>query len=130
VFAGKAWFDPIEAEPRMRARGFLVEMIEQEPAAALGRDRYRRGTVEGHYNGTRPRWLFGFFNPIKIAVPRARLSAADVSREWRSAVLRRYAQMTRQVESLIASWKAQESPVPCVLPRIWTCGDGAGGAVG
>ena len=35
LFAGEAWFDPIEAERRDRVRGFLEEMIEQEVTAAL-----------------------------------------------------------------------------------------------
>ena len=30
LFAGDAWFDPIEAELRERVRQFLEEMIEQE----------------------------------------------------------------------------------------------------
>jgi putative transposase len=41
---------------------------------------------------------------VEIAVPRARLRAAGdgATREWRSAVLPRYARMTREVEALIA----------------------------
>jgi transposase-like protein len=40
---------------------------------------------------------------VEIAVPRARLQAEDGgSREWRSAVLPRYARRTRQLEALIA----------------------------
>src|SRR5881227_573014 len=104
LFSGEAWFDPIEAELRQRIRGFLEEMIEQEATAALGRGRYQRGAAAGYRNGTRTRRLLGSFGPVEIAVPRARLSAADgSSREWRSAVLPRYARMTRQVEALIAS---------------------------
>jgi putative transposase len=104
LFAGQAWFDPIEAELRERVRGFLEEMVEQEATAALGRSRYQRGAAAGYRNGTRARRLLGCFGPVEIAVPRARLSVADgTSREWRSAVLPRYARMTRQVEALIAS---------------------------
>jgi putative transposase len=104
LFSGEAWFDPIEAELRERIRGFLEEMVEQEATAALGRSRYQRGASAGYRNGTRSRRLLGSFGPIEIAVPRARLLAADgTSREWRSAVLPRYARMTRQVEALIAS---------------------------
>jgi putative transposase len=104
LFAGKGWFDPIEADLRERVRQFLEEMIEQEATAALGRGRYERGAAAGYRNGTRKRRLLGSFGPVEIAVPRARLSAADgTSREWRSAVLPRYARMTRQVEALIAS---------------------------
>src|SRR5690348_13148310 len=104
LFAGEAWFDPIEAALRERVRLFLEELVEQEATAALGRGRYQRGADRGYRNGRRSRGLLGSFGPIEIAVPRARLVAADgTSREWRSAVLPRYARMTRQVEAMIAS---------------------------
>jgi putative transposase len=104
LFSGEAWFDPIEAELRERIRGFLEEMVEQEAMAALGRRRYQRGAAAGYRHGTRARRLLGSFGPVEIAVPRARLMAADGSRrEWQSAVLPRYARMTRQIEALIAS---------------------------
>jgi putative transposase len=104
LLSGEVWFDPIEAELRERVRGFLEEMVEQEATAALGRGRYQRGAAGGYRNGMRSRRLLGSFGPIEIAVPRARLFAADgTSREWRSTVLPRYARMTRQVEAIIAS---------------------------
>jgi putative transposase len=104
LFAGEAWFDPIEAGLRERVRQFLEEMIEQEATAALGRGRYERGAAAGYRNGTRKRRLLGSFGPVDIAVPRARLSADDgTTHEWQSAALPRYARMTRQVEALIAS---------------------------
>jgi transposase-like protein len=104
LFAGQAWFDPIEAELRKRIQQFLEEMIEQEATAALGRGRYERGAAAGYRNGMRKRRLLGSFGPVEIAAPRARLSAADgTTHEWRSAVLPRYARMTRQAEALIAS---------------------------
>jgi transposase-like protein len=104
LLTAEVWFDPIEAELRERVRGFLEEMVEQEATAALGRSRYQRGAGGGYRNGTRSRRLLGSFGPMEIAVPRARLFAADgTSREWQSAVLPRYARMTRQVEALIAS---------------------------
>ena len=103
LFAGEAWFDPIEAGLRDRIRGFLEELIEQELEAALGRGRYERGPPAGHRHGRRERRLTGSFGPVEIVVPRARLRAADgTKREWRSAILPRYARMTRQVEALIA----------------------------
>ena len=104
LFAGEAWFDPIEAGLRERIRGFLEELIEQELTEALGRGRYERGgAAAGHRHGRRERRLVGSFGPVDIAVPRARLAAEDgTTREWRSAVLPRYARMTRQVEALIA----------------------------
>jgi putative transposase len=103
LFAGAAWFDPIEAGLRGRIRGFIEELVEQELAEALGRQRYERGGTLGHRHGRRERRLTGSFGPVEIAVPRARLRAEDgATREWRSAVLPRYARMTRQVEALIA----------------------------
>ena len=104
LFAGEAWFDPIEAEVRERVRQFLESMIDEEATAALGRGRYERGAAAGYRNGTRKRRLLGSFGPVEIAVTRARLTTADgATREWRSAVLPRYARMTRHVEALIAS---------------------------
>src|ERR1700745_3470087 len=86
LFAGEAWFDPIEAELRERVRLFLEEMIEQEATAALGRGRYQRGAAAGYRNGTRSRRLLGSFGPVEIAVPRAPLLApAGPSRESRAA---------------------------------------------
>jgi transposase-like protein len=103
LFAGGAWFDPIEAGLRERIRGFIEELVEQELTEALGRRRYERGRAAGHRHGRRERRLVGSFGPVEVAVPRARLAAADgATREWRSAVLPRYARMTRQVEALIA----------------------------
>ena len=70
----------------------------------MGRGRYERGAAAGYRNGTRKRHLLGSFGPVEIAVPRARLSAADgTTHEWQSAVLPRYARMTRQVEALITA---------------------------
>jgi putative transposase len=104
LFSGEAWFDPIEAKLRERIRGFLEEMVEQEATAALGRSRYQRGAIAGYRNGTRSRRLLGSFGPVEITVPRVRLRAGDgTSREWRSAVLPRYARMTKQAESLITA---------------------------
>src|SRR3712207_7499110 len=104
LFVGETWFDPIEAGLRERIRGLIEELVEQELEAALGRGRYERGGVAGHRHGHRRRQLTGSFGPVEIAVPRARLQVGDGStREWRSAVLPRYARRTRQAEALIAS---------------------------
>ena len=105
LFAGTAWFDPIEAGIRDRVRGFIQELLEQELAAALGRARHERaaGEPKGYRNGTRERQLLGSFGPIELSVPRARMAAKGGStQEWRSASLPRYARMTKQVEALIA----------------------------
>jgi transposase-like protein len=105
LFAGEAWFDPIEAGIRGRIRGFIEELLEQELTAALGRARHERaaGEVKGYRNGTRERQLLGSFGPVEVDVPRARMAAeGGGTREWRSSALPRYARMTRQVEALIA----------------------------
>jgi len=105
LFAGDAWFDPIEAGIRERVRGFIQELIGQELDAALGRGRYERDAEapKGYRNGTRERQLIGSFGPVEISVPRARMAAeGGGTQEWRSAALPRYARMTRQVEALIA----------------------------
>jgi putative transposase len=104
LFAGETWFDPIETGVRGRIRGLIEELVEQELEAALGRGRYERaGGTRGHRHGHRKRQLTGSFGPVEIAVPRARLREEDGStREWRSAVLPRYARRTRQLEALIA----------------------------
>jgi len=105
LFAGEAWFDPIEAGIRDRVRGFIQELLEQELTAVLGRIRHERaeGELAGYRNGTRERQLLGSFGPVELSVPRARMTAeGGGTQEWRSAALPRYARMTRQVEALIA----------------------------
>ena len=105
LFAGEAWFDPIELGIRDRVRGFIQELLEQELTTALGRCRHERalGEPKGYRNGTRERQLLGSFGPVEISVPRARMAKADGGpREWSSPSLPRYARMTRQVEALIA----------------------------
>ena len=71
LFAGEAWFDPIEAGIRDRIRGFIEELLEQELTAALGRDRCERavGGAKGYRNGTRERQLLGSFGPVQVSVP-------------------------------------------------------------
>lgn len=106
------WFDPIETAVRHRVREFIEALVAAEVDEALGRVRYQRrlGTPEGVVGGTagyrhgqRERQLLGSFGPVRISVPRARLTGADgTNREWRSEVLPRYARMTKQVEALIA----------------------------
>ncbi len=93
LFAGDAWFDPIEAGIRDRVRGFIQELLEQELAAALGRGRYERDAEapKGHRNGTRERQLLGSFGLVALSVPRARMATeGGATQEWRSATLPRY----------------------------------------
>ncbi len=77
LFAGDAWFDPIEAGIRDRVRGFIEELLEQELTAALGRTLHGQaeGEPTGYRNGTRQRQLMGSFGPVELSVPRARMAA-------------------------------------------------------
>ena len=70
LFAGAAWFDPIEAGIRERVRGFIEELLEQELTAALGRGKSERasGEPKGYRNGTRGRQLLGSFGPVEVEV--------------------------------------------------------------
>src|ERR1044071_10284612 len=105
LFAGDAWFDPIEAGIRERIRGFIEALFDEELTAALGRGRCERaiGAPRGYRNGTRERQLLGSFGPVQVSVPRAWMAEAKGgTREWRSSALPRYARMTRQIEELIA----------------------------
>ena len=76
LFAGDAWFDPIEAGVRDRVRGFIEALLEEELSDALGRGRHQRATSgpKGYRNGTRARRLLGSFGPVRLDVPRARLA--------------------------------------------------------
>ena len=77
LFAGEAWFDPIEAGIRERVRGFIEELLEQELTAALGgRSKHQRAehALQGYRNGTRERQLTGSFGVAQLSVPRARLA--------------------------------------------------------
>jgi transposase-like protein len=107
------WFDPIETEVRARARGFIEELIRGELDDALARPRYQRvktaadegrAAASGHRHGSRTRSLTGTFGPIEIAVPRARLKAAEgKTTEWKSQALRAYQRRTLAADALIAS---------------------------
>jgi len=106
------WFDPIETEVRARVRGFIEELIRGELDAVLTRRRYERGkkpddagkvAVIGRRHGSRTRTLTGTFGAIELAVPRARLNAADgKTTEWKSEGLRAYQRRTLAAEALIA----------------------------
>src|SRR3954466_13958517 len=71
LFAGEAWFDPIEAGIRDRIRGFIEELLEQELPAALGRTRHERaaGEAKGYRNGSKERRLLGSFGPVWSPLP-------------------------------------------------------------
>jgi len=104
------WFDPIETGIRERVRELIEAMIVSELDAALARPRYGRRAegvaggeiagAAGHRHGRRTRTLTG---KTEIAVPRARLAAADgTTREWKSQALRAYQRRTLAADALIA----------------------------
>jgi transposase-like protein len=101
---GADWFDPLEAGVRQQLRGFIEGMLEEELAAALGRERYERtAAASGARNGHRQRQLLGSFGPVSVSVPRARVADADGRQgEWRSKALPAYKRLTRRAEALIA----------------------------
>ena len=108
------WFDPIEAALRDQVRGFIQAMIEAELEAVLTRPRYGRrpktasdnsdgpDRITGHRHGHRSRSLIGTFGRVEIAMPRARLNAAEGrTTEWKSTAVRAYQRRTRQADALI-----------------------------
>ena len=110
------WFDPIESGVRSRVRTFIETMMEEELDAVLSRPRYGRiapgaakeagaaATVTGHRHGHRSRTLLGTFGPVEIAMPRARLKAADGrTSEWKSQALKAYQRRTVAADALIAA---------------------------
>jgi putative transposase len=101
---GADWFDPLETGVRQHIRGFIETMLEEELAAALGRERYDRNAgAVGHRNGHRERQLLGTFGPVNVSVPRARVAGSDGKQvEWHSKTLPAYKRLTVQAERLIA----------------------------
>jgi len=110
------WFDPIEFGVRSRVRDFIETMTEEELDAVLSRPRYGRivptaskkaGSAEGatgHRHGHRSRTLLGTFGPVEVAMPRARLNAADGgTTEWKSKALKAYQRRTIAADAVIAA---------------------------
>jgi len=107
VFGEGEWFDALEAEVRLRIRGFIESLLEAELEAALLRGRYERGTdgaaAVGHRHGHRERGLLGTFGSLRLKVPRARMATADGGTlEWRNGTIPAYQRRTRQADALIA----------------------------
>ena len=67
--------DPLEAEVRLRIRGFIEALLEAELEAALSRRRYEHSSGLsaglGHRHGHRERGLMGTFGAVTLSVPRA-----------------------------------------------------------
>jgi transposase-like protein len=134
------WFNPIEAGLRDQVRGFIQAMIEAELETLLARPRYGRRpkidcenadgseTITGYRHGHRSRSLIGTFGRLEIAMPRARLDAAEgKTREWKSTALRAYQRRTRQADSLIADAYLAGTNSRCVRRALAAV---FGGAVG
>jgi hypothetical protein len=84
--------------------GSTPSIVEEELEAALGARRSQRvGLVRaGYRHGQRSRTLTTSLGPTTIAMPRARLEAADgVRREWRSRIIPRYQRRTERVDEAI-----------------------------
>src|SRR5215831_18121662 len=128
VLVGEEWRDALEAGVRGRIRGFIEELLEEELTAALGRARYARARaaerlpgdasgstagesaagdvllpIGGQRNGHRDRQVMGTFGATTVAVPRARLVAADgKTNEWHSKTLPAYQRRTKEIDAVIA----------------------------
>ena len=129
LLLGDGWRSPLEAGVRGSIRGFIEELLEEELRAVLGRERYARLTPAppssasaaaglgnegapaaattrpaiGHRNGRREREIMGTFGAVTVAVPRARLEAADgKTTEWVNKTLPAYKRRTKEVDALIA----------------------------
>jgi transposase-like protein len=88
---------------RGQVRWFIEHLLEEEVAAALGRERHERvASSNGRRHGHRPRQLVTTFGPLTLSVPRARLADEAGEREWKSALLPAYKRISRRAEALIA----------------------------
>ena len=99
--AGKA---TLEGLMRERIRAMIEAIVDEELEAALGAARAQRvGAVRaGYRHGQRERTLSTSLGPTTIAMPRARIEAADGRRrEWRSRIIPRYQRRTERVDEAI-----------------------------
>jgi len=91
----------LEAMIRLRARGLIDAIVEQELESALGAPPSGRvGEARaGYRHGTRDRTLTTSLGPTTFAMPRARLVTAEGrTEEWRSALVPRYQRRSVQVD--------------------------------
>lgn len=82
-----------------------IEMaVHEELMAAVGAARYARtGTRRGYRNGTIERPLTGPTGPLPLTVPRATLRQGTEEREWRSALVPRYARRLPEVNAAVVA---------------------------
>lgn len=97
--AGLAEFRPIEGTMRARVRETIEAIVKEELEAALGASKSARvGDTRQDYR-QRERTLTTSRGPATIAMPRARIQAADgTTVEWRSAAVARYQRRTVRVD--------------------------------
>ena len=96
--------DTIEGTMRARVRETIEAIVKEELEAALGASKSARvgDTRQGYRHGQRERTLTTSLGPATIAMPRARIQAADgTTVEWRSATVRRYQRRTVRVDEAI-----------------------------
>jgi transposase-like protein len=95
--------DTIERVMRERVRATLEQIVAEELEAALGAAPSARGGERcGYRHGTRSRTLTTSLGPTTIAMPRARLRAADGAvTEWQSQTVPRYQRRTARVDEAI-----------------------------
>ena len=94
----------LEAAIRLRARGLIDAIVEEELDAALGAAlsaRVGEGR-QGYRHGTRARTLTTSLGPTTFAMPRARVvTATGATTEWRSALVPRYQRRSERVDEAI-----------------------------
>ena len=98
--------DTIEGTMRARVRETIEAIVTEELEAALGASKSARvgDTRQGYRHGHRERTLTTSLGPATIAMPRARIQAADgTTVEWRSGTVTRYQRRTVRVDEAILS---------------------------
>jgi transposase-like protein len=102
---GFAWGpDTIEAEIRVRIRGMIEAIVEEELETTLGAGRSQRvGAVRvGYRHGARERQLTTSLGKTTITLPRARLKGGEgAESEWHSRIIPRYQRRTERVDAAL-----------------------------
>ena len=95
--------DTIEREIRARVRHIIEAVVDAELEAALGALPSQRvgDQRQGYRHGYRERTVTTSAGPTTFAMPRARVSAAGGSQEWRSQTVARYERRTQRVDEAI-----------------------------
>lgn len=96
--------DGLQELVRTAARGAIEAAVEVELTRALGRVAWERAaTATGYRHGTIARTVVTSAGPVALTLPRGRLTAPEgTTREWRSAVLPRYARRTAALDAVLA----------------------------